>query len=229
MNLTNELAGYAELLEGHAAFLNVLARLYYKPLSDEELANIARLNPSDFPLGNAEIEEGLEEMLAYLRRGGSTLRQDINVDYTAAFYGISAWEGQVATPYESVFRSEEGILMQRETINAYRAYKAEAIRKDPDLGVPDDHLSFEMQFLAMMCERAAACLRAGDVSEAARNIGVQASFLDEHILSWFESMASVANKILEKPFYRGVLKATRGFLALERADLAEMAQALEAV
>lgn len=221
------MVGYVDLLKGHSAFLDMLARLYYKPLSQEELDAIAQLSVDDLP-EDARVADGFAEMLAYLHRGGSTLRQDVNVDYTSAFYGINSYEGQVAHPCESVFVGEEGLLMQAETRAVYRIYKAECIKKDPEIGIPDDHLSFELQFLSKMCERAAASLEAGDTAEAARNIAVQEAFLAEHIQAWFPAMQKVALHLLNTPFYKGLLKATEGYLELLAVDLADVESALDA-
>lgn len=222
------LSGYVSLLQGHSAFLNMLARLYYKPLSQDELDAIAALEVADFSFDDPRVAEGLQEAIVYLRNGGTTLRQDVNVDYTSAFYGINSYEGKVAHPCESVFTGEEGLLMQAETRNVYRIYKSEGIKKEDDLGVPDDHLSFELQFLAKMCERAAAELESGDETEAARNLGVQLNFLDEHLLVWFPMMKNVAVHLLLTPFYFGVLKATEGYLVSLRNDLTEIAGAIAA-
>lgn len=222
------ISGYASLLEGNAAFLNMLARLYYKPLSQEELEAVAALDMDEFDFDDPRVAEGLKESITYLRAGGTTLRQDVNVDYTSAFYGINSYEGKVAHPCESVFTGEEGLLMQAETRAVYRIYKSEGIKKEDDLGVPDDHLSFELQFLAKMCTRAAEALAMGDVAEAIRNMKVQLAFLDEHILVWYPKMKAVAMHLLLTPFYFGVLKATDGYLASLRADLEEMVVVLGA-
>lgn len=218
-----------DLLEGHSAFLDMLARLYFKPLGQDELDRIAAIDPSGFSFDHELISQGFDEMISYLQEGGSTLRQDVNVDYTASFYGISSYKGRVANPCESVFKSEEGILMQKESIELFRAYKREALKADDDIGVPADHISFELQFLSIMCKRAADDLRNDDPAEALRNIKVQQEFLDAHILSWFDDLSDVANKILKKPFYKGVLKVTKGFLETECSDLEEMRTYLEGV
>ncbi|WP_304425906.1 molecular chaperone [uncultured Adlercreutzia sp.] len=214
--------GYDGLLRGHSAFLGMLARLYYRPLSQDELDAIAAMEVADFAFDDARVGEGLAEAIAYLRRGGSTLRQDVNVDYTSAFYGINSYEGATANPCESVFLGEDGLIMQAETRAVFNVYKSECIRKDPKLGVPDDHLSFELQFLAMMGERAAAALEEGDVPEALRNAGVQQAFLQEHILAWFPKLKAVALHLVKTPFYPGVLTATEGYLTCLLADLREM-------
>ena len=222
LTISNDTLACIELLEGHSVFLDMLARLYFKPLGQEELDRIADVDPEEFSFDHPLISEGFGEMIGYLQAGGSTLRQDVNVDYTAAFYGISSYKGRVANPCESVFKSEEGILMQRESIEVFRAYKKEALKTEDDIGVPADHLSFELQFLSIMCKRAAASLRDEDYAEALRNVRVQQEFLDVHVLSWFDAMAEVADKILSKPFYKGVLKVSRGFFEVECADLEDM-------
>lgn len=219
--------GYVDLLRGHSAFLDMLARLYYKPLSQEELEAIAVMNIDEFAFDDERVGEGFSQAVAYLRQGGSTLRQDVNVDYTSAFYGINTYEGMTANPCESVFLSEDGLIMQAETRAVFNVYKSECIKKDPDLGMPDDHLSFELQFLAMMCTRAAQVLKDGEANEAIRNLGVQTEFLRNHLLAWFPQMKAIALHLVKTPFYSGVLKATEGYFVCLESDLAEMQRALE--
>ena len=49
------------------------------------------------------------------------------MDFTGAFAGTSSWKGRYATPYESVFTSEEGLLFQDSYHEVYRLYRQNSV------------------------------------------------------------------------------------------------------
>ena len=222
------------ILAGHRDFYGLLSRLYFAPLGQEEIDRLAAAPLA--PEGNGEGEggdpaaallaRGLHLMQATLALESDTLRRDLNVDYTAAFYGISQYGKQVATPYESVFKGERRELYGSKRTEVFNAVKRDRLRLKEGIDLPEDHLSFELQYLAVLCERAAEQLTGGDAEGALRDVRQQRAFIQEHVLSWIDDLADVANNLLELDFYRGVLMATKGFLTLADAELAEIEEAL---
>lgn len=205
----------AGLLEGRAAFYETLASLYFKPLTQEQIDAMAIADFSMYAQVNDAFAEGAEDIQRYLSKRNTDTRRALAVDFTAAFAGTSAYEGKVAVPFKSVFTSDEGLMCRDGFVEVFTALKSERLRRREGLDWPDDHISFMFEFLAILSRRAEACLVAGDVAEARRNLEVSRDFLNEHILSWFERFAALAGKILETRFYHGVIKVTRGFLAFD--------------
>ena len=222
------------ILAGHRDFYGLLSRLYFAPLGQEEIDRLAAapLAPEEDDAGEGEdpaaalLAEGLRLMQATLALESDTLRRDLNVDYTAAFYGIAQYGKQVATPYESVFKGERRELYGSKRTEVFNAVKRDRLRLKEGIDLPEDHLSFELQYLAVLCERAAEQLAGGDAEGALRDVRQQRAFIQEHVLSWIDDLADVANNLLELDFYRGVLMATKGFLTLADAELAEIEEAL---
>lgn len=206
----------AELLEARAAFYEMLASLYFKPLTQEQIDAMAAADFSVYAQLNEECAEGAEDMLRYLSRRNSDTRRALAVDFTGAFAGTSAYEGKVAVPFESVFTSEEGLMYRDAYVEVFTTLKSEQVKRREGLDWPDDHLSFMFDFLAILSRRAKSRLLECDVAQARHNIEVSRDFMDAHILSWFEDFAALAGKILETRFYHGVIKVTRGFLAFDR-------------
>jgi len=224
------------ILAGHRDFYGLLSRLYFAPLGQEEIDRLASapLAPEEDSAGMgagedlaaALLAEGLRLMQTTLALESDTLRRDLNVDYTAAFYGISQYGKQVATPYESVFKGERRELYGSKRTEVFNAVKRNRLRLKEGVDLPEDHLSFELQYLAVLCERAAEQLTGGDREGALRDVRQQRAFIQEHVLSWIDDLADVANNLLELDFYRGVLMATKGFLTLADAELAEIEEVL---
>ena len=220
-----------DMLQGHAAFLDLMARVLYAPLSQEDIDGLrkAGLDGEGEPANEAERElaEGLRIMAKGLAASGD-LRLDLNVDYTGAFYGVSQYEGKFAAPYESVFRDGKGELYGESRQEVFKQMKADALKLRDGINLPEDHISFELQYMAILERRAAEALATGDSAAAAKLMGKAATFACEHPLAWIDDLYALADKLLELGFYRGVLKATKGFVTLACEELDEAAQSLAA-
>ena len=139
---TQTCAGLVSALEGRAAFYDVVAALYYKPLAQEQIDRIAEGGLAAFAGAGELMAEGLHDMERALSKRHSGTRQELAVDFTGAFAETSSWKGRYATPYESVFTSEEGLLFQDSYHEVYRLYRQNSVRKSPGYDFPDDHLVY---------------------------------------------------------------------------------------
>ena len=139
---TQTCAGLVSALEGRAAFYDVVAALYYKPLAQEQIDRIAEGGLAAFAGAGELMAEGLHDMERALSKRHSGTRQELAVDFTGAFAGTSSWKGRYATAYESVFTSEEGLLFQDSYHEVYRLYRQNSVRKSPGYDFPDDHLVY---------------------------------------------------------------------------------------
>lgn len=236
MEETREVAGDAReevtadmiaACKGRAAFYDLLAAIYFRPLTAEQIENIAATDWSEYADLNELFADGVNDVTRYLRKRHSGTRQELAVDFTSAFAGTSSWKGRYAVPYESVHTSEEGLMFQEAYHEVFSLYKANHVAKAEGYDFPHDHLSFMCEFLVVLSERIAAALEAGDDGEALRQVRVSRAFLADHILSWFDTFQELALLLLETRFYRGVLKISKGFF-LEDAELLDsMAVELE--
>lgn len=222
-----EAADLIGVLEGRSAFYRTLSGLYYRTLTQEQIDALAATDFSEFGADDALLTEGFDDIRRYLRKRNTGTRQELAVDYTSAFEGTKAFKGQRAVPYESVYLSDSGLLMQEPRNEVFRTYKQAAIRLKEGVNLPEDHLSFECEFMAIMSDRAIALLGEGQTTEAIKNLELQKSFLQDHILSWFSQFANRALLVLKTRFYRGVLKITEGYLALDVETLEDLVAELE--
>lgn len=213
-------------LEGRAAFYDVLAALYYRPLTQEQIERIAAGDLAAFADGHELMAEGLHDIERALAKRNSGTRQDLAVDFTAAFAGTSSWKGRYATPYESVFTSEEGLLLQDSFHEVYHLFRQNSVRTGEGYDFPDDHLSFICEFEAILSHRTIEALKAGDVAAAREQAALAKTVLHEHILSWFDDFEELALRILTTRFYRGVLKASKGFFLFDANLLDDMEEEL---
>lgn len=217
-----EVAALNAVLEARASFYEMLASLYFKPLTQGEIESMASADFSAYVDISDWFADGLNDMARYLRKRTTGTRQELAVDFTGAFAGTSTYGGKTAVPYKSVFTSSEGLMYQEGYREVFAAYKREAVKRRDGLDWPDDHLSFLFQFVALMSRRAERALAAGDAPTALHDLVASRAFLEEHICSWFDSFSDSAGRLLSTRFYRGVLKVTRGFLELDRETLDDL-------
>lgn len=213
--------------EGRAAFYDLLAAIYFRPLTAEQIDNIAGIDWSEYADLNELFADGVNDVSRYLRKRNSGTRQELAVDFTSAFAGTQSWKGRYAVPYESVHTSEEGLMFQEAYHEVFQLYKTNRVAKAEGYDFPHDHLSFMCEFLVVLSERIAAALEAGGDAEALAQVRVSRAFLADHILSWFDTFQDLALLLLQTRFYRGILKISKGFF-LEDAELLDsMAVELE--
>ncbi len=213
--------------EGRAAFYDMLAAIYFRPLTAEQIDNIAETDWSEYADLNELFADGLNDVTRYLRKRNSGTRQELAVDFTSAFAGTSSWKGRYAVPYESVHTSEEGLMFQDAYHEVFQLYKANHVAKAEGYDFPHDHLSFMCEFLVVLSGRIADALRAGDDAEALRQVNVSRAFLADHILSWFDTFQDLALLLLQTRFYRGILKVSKAFFLEDVALLDSMAVELK--
>lgn len=212
-------------LEGRRSFYDLLAALYFKPLTLEQIDNFDNINLSAYAEVNDPLAQGVNDIERYLNKRHSGTRRELAVDFTGCFGGTSTWKGRYAVPYESVFTSDEGLLYQGSFHEVHSLFKRSGITRAEGYDYPDDHLSFMFEYLGILSTRMIRSLEEGDTESALRHIAVSKEFMDDHILSWFDDFSDLASHLLTTRFYRGVLSATKGFLLFD-SDLMDDIAAL---
>ena len=139
---------------------------------------------------------------------GETLRIDLAADYNQLFLGMSA---HPVAPYESVYTSEEGLLMQKARDEALRVYES--------FDLPEDHIALELELMACLADRTRAAAEAGE--DPTGLIAAQRAFLSEH-LGWAAALCDDVEKRARTAFYYGIAGLTREHLAADEAVLGSL-------
>ena len=106
-------------------------------------------------------------------------------------------------------------MMQEPRDEVYKVYCSEHIQPDEALHMPEDHISFEFQFIATMLDRMSAALEEGDWLRAAALAHKVRDFHKDHQLNWIDDLTATVEEVANTRFYRGVAKVTRGFIHME--------------
>jgi len=209
----------SDLLEysaNRASLYELLGSLYLLELTAPQ---VDRFRHQDFDLlkgVDPHIDEGLASIKRYFKASaGSDARTELATDYAHSVLGATADERRMALPYESVFTSEEGLLMQSARDDVYRLYCAEHLGTPEGLDIPEDHLGLMFEFMAHLCRRYNDALLAGDLCEAHRLACVQQEMLVNHIANWIDEYCDVLADVSRTDFYKGLSQITRGWVKLE--------------
>jgi TorA maturation chaperone TorD len=185
------------------------------PLHDRELDSsvIEALRRDAFPGGLALVmaSELGGAAMATLDAAVRQLASDARgVDELAAdFAAIYLTHGYGASPCESVWLDEEGLAMQQPMFQVRRFYAQHGMRVPDWRKRTDDHLVYQLQFLAGLLEAG----QPDALAEAAR-------FLDEHALRWVPMFAQRVAARAATPFYAGLAMLTAAYLEELRDVLA---------
>ncbi len=132
--------------------------------------------PAELRLGGGEGAEALSRALAALAEECANDREACDDRLAADFAGIYLTHALRASPFESVWRDEDHLILQGPTFEVREFYQRYHYPTVDWRAMPDDHLVHELRFLAHLLDNGA--------QEAA------ADFLDRHLLQWLPDFAA---------------------------------------
>jgi anaerobic sulfite reductase subunit A len=141
---------------------------------------------------------------------------DLAVEYAGLF--LNAGKHPVH-PYESVYTSREGLVMQKARDEVLREYRQQGLARSERFNEPEDHLAIELEFMAFLCRKTIEALESDDLEQAVACLQKQKEFLDEHLLTWCPRFCSDLAVASESGFYRGIALLTDTFLDSEPETL----------
>ena len=176
-----------EISASRRAFYGMLSGLFYKELDKRQIDSFCRLRLSEVAFDDDEMNRGFEMISHYFKTKIGDVRQDLAVDYAHAILAIGSHTDHMAIPFESVFTSSEGLLMQEARDDVYRFFCQEHLGVAEGTDVPEDHLSFAFEFMSALCDRFEKALLDGCVSEAKTLLETQCQFHRKLLLNWIDS------------------------------------------
>ena len=228
--MTDEQIGLDEVLRDRASFYRMLSSIYFLELSQEQIDELAQNLGSIEPSGDALFDEGMADIRAYLRRRNSGTRQEMAVDYARCILGMGmkAKDDKTAQPYESLFVGEERQLMGDARDEVFQSFKKARLKRAEGVDVPEDHLSFSFEYLAILSERTVEALEADNLEAAHVDLSMTGDFLRNHILNWIDRYGMALEQFAATRFYQGIAKITRAYAHLDAAVVEELLATVDA-
>ena len=219
---------FAEYLAASEQTYTFLSQMLFRELNEEA---IAALKGQQWPseTGNETLDRGYAQVRRFFNFASTDIRTQLAVEYARVFLaaGVFGSDKMTAVPYESVFTSEGHLMMQASRDDVVRRFAADGFKVNPDLHEPEDHLAFELEYVAHMSRKAAELVETGDAEALAANVARQMEFIDAHLLNWVGNLYETAREYAKTTFYTGMLLVVLGAAEQSRDLLAEVAEQLK--
>ncbi len=213
--------------DANAETFTFLSQVFFKELNDEAIEALAA---EQWPerTGNDNLDRGYNLLRRYFKFSAADRRSQLAVEYARVFLaaGVHSSDTASAVPYESVFTGEEHAVMGDARDEVVRWFVEDGFKVNPDLHEPEDHLAFELEYVASMNAKASALLAAGEGASARKCACRQASFIEKHLLNWIGLLTAAAKASAKTTFYTGMLLVCAGALEQAHAALGEVADEL---
>lgn len=201
----NEILEYCEI---RSKIYTLLKNVFLKPPSQDLLNYLRELNGVNDSTSTPDVVKGLE----LLGKGANCEPEKLALEHTRLFIGPYRLP---APPYESVYRTDDRLVMQQPTIEVRKAYLKAGLEVKGIYTSPDDHISAELEFMEYLCDKTASSLKTQDAHEAMKHIELQRKFLEEHLNKWVPAFSDDIIKNTKQDFYRGAALLLRGFISSE--------------
>lgn len=193
-----------ELFAALADDAATLALLHDTELTAPLLAGLKHLG---FPgnLGLLPLGEASQKCFGAMRAAVSSLpahpAADTLDELAADFAAIYLTGAYGASPSESFWVSDDHLVCQEAMFDLRAIYAAAGLAAPDWRRRPDDHLVFQLQFLARRLAVAAD-------DDGRRELAPLAHFLDHHLLRWLPDFAARVAERCATPFYAGLARLT---------------------
>lgn len=172
------------------------------PLSDPESEKGVKILRDHYADRKAEPREEVDST------ADLPLEDNTDRDYLYLIRGIGR---PLVEPHESARLSHEHLVFEAETLEVREAYRRAGFEV-PNLNVePDDHVGYEVGFLAELAGRVNTALSVGDRSLAEQTAFAALSFARDHLDRFFEDVLIGLEEHANTAIYRALPALMRGW------------------
>lgn len=133
-------------------------------------------------------------------RGPSSV-DELAADFDALLIGPGRMH---ACPYESVYRSLEGLTFEAETMQVRRFYADHGLQAPAFNREPDDHIGLEVAFVGQLCLAALNAMEDDEPERAHQFVSSARLFVAQHLGVWGPDFCTRVIDNARTPFYGGV-------------------------
>ncbi|MDO5530899.1 molecular chaperone [Sutterella sp.] len=212
---------FTEILQNRRSFYALLARIYR---IEADQALITGMQAMTFPkeTGSEKLDRGYRALEAWLAAPGEDPVEDLAVDYARVFIGAGIQGKEAAYPFESVYTSPQGLVMQDAWEKVCALYRAHGLGRPEHCDVHEDHIGLELDFMTRLIDEALAAGEKGDEGALLGSLAEQKVFIETHLLNWIHGFLSDVRKYAESPFYLAAADITEAFVEMDDALLREI-------
>ena len=210
----------ASLMESRAHVYQVLSRCFQQEIDAPFAEELSR----QFVLEGAApaAAQAMEAMQQLLSGADDAALEQLAVTFDRVFFGMGPITARHAFPYESVYTSDRGIMMQQAYGQVVQAYRQQRLAKDPAFKEPEDHLAVELAFMATLAQRCALFLSEGHEEAAEETAVQQLAFAQDHLLNWLDRFCADLKVAAGGGFYFHLACFAQAFVEEDASLLREM-------
>jgi putative dimethyl sulfoxide reductase chaperone len=112
----------------------------------------------------------------------------------------------VAPPYESVYLSQDRLVMQEQTLEVRKLYQLENLMTTSQGTTPDDFIATELEFAGYLLNRVIQESNAGNSSNATKYRHLFNVFMQEHPRRWLQVFATIVSENTRHPVFLLVMQ-----------------------
>jgi TorA specific chaperone len=211
-----------QIAENRAALYHWFARAFFAPPDEIQVVDMREgkthllLKSLAATPGAAAGTRAMRRALASGTAGG--VASALGAAHARLFDGVGGYES--ASPYRSIYSSEQGLLCQHATAEMERVLRQHRLRLEDKVCEPSDHLSIQLEVMSQLACRLAEAteLNNGTLTTLQAE---QADFLANQLLSWLPDFARRLAEIDDLGFHAGLAGVLVAVLDQDHAYLTE--------
>lgn len=217
-NPNNELVFVMSERQGMYRFL---ARIFHSEVDCELLSEISQMDLSTRS-GVQEIDKGFQMLDAFMRKVNETTLIDLAAEYARLFLGAGSKQIGCAFPFESVYTSPRGLLMQEARDQVVDIYRQSGIQRSSEFHDLEDHIALELEFIAFLSEKTGQAVEEQVENSLETLLQKQQEFLDKHLCNWVPRFCSDVIHCASLDFYKAIASITTGYITLDHSLIADL-------
>ncbi|MCC6175764.1 MAG: molecular chaperone TorD family protein [Chloroflexi bacterium] len=208
-----------DLLASRVAIYHLLRDAFVYPVSLETLEALQGLQV------DAETSSSLGDAIGLLKGGLAASPPEERVERVNREHSrLLAGPGLApAPPYGSYYLDPEPTLFGRETARVGLAFRAAGFAP-ADPGTPADHITFELEFMAIQAGLALEAAQAGHDDKVSGALRSQRAFLRAHLLPLAKGLAESILRAEPDQTFQGLARLLEEYLFLDYELLDEMVE-----
>ncbi len=137
---------------------------------------------------------------------------EVRWEYNRLFIGPKK---PLATPFESVYRSQKQLMMRESTFEVREFYAQVGLEVEKKDQFPDDFIGLEFQYLFYVSQLVVELIKAKKIEEAKELILVREEFLYKHPKQWFPNFCDDISNNSEKQIWKNLAEFILNILKIE--------------
>lgn len=207
--------------EDRSRFFWWLSEWFISPPDQEKLGSIPQAAAASQPEPADALDAAWRAVANAAPRSGPISLDPLGVEFTRLLSGLQEGLGP-PPPFESVWREDR--LIGESTVAVIDAYtRAGFADIAPEAG-PQDHISAELKFVAMLALREAEAWQAEETTAARQRLTQQQDFLASHLAAWAPRWAETIIQQAREPLFAALAELLKAGLDQTERELADIAQ-----